>query len=201
MSQLDLENLLRYEHNLAACYEAEYLLELSLQRELISNSVSTDWPGYTDDGETRTVSPKSPPPSPFADRSTCLNEATEGMDVLTDSPHTTLPSNHTSLTIYGSSIHPSPSPASLFQSSVSPHTASVSPHQIKETPQLSNGSSNPVQEQCSQGLKLETPPSLPQFHFHFQNGVSCLSSVRPCPNSCHGDGPQRKRRCLQRPEM
>ena len=197
MSQLDMENLLHYEHNLAACYEAEYLLELSLQRELISNSVSTDWPGYTDDGETRTGSPQSPPPSPSADRPT-LNEAAEGMDVLTDSPHTTtLPPNHTSLTIYSSSIHPAPSPASLFQSSVSPHPASVSPHHT--TPHLSNGSLNPMQEQCSQDLKLETSLSLP--HFHFQNGVSCFSSGRPCSNSYHGDGPQRKRRCLQRPEI
>lgn len=194
MSQLDMENLLHYEHNLAACYEAKYLLELSLQRELISNSVSTDWPGYTDDGETRTVSPLSPPPSPSA----TPNEATEGMDVLTDSPHTNLLSNHASLTKYhGSSIHPTPSPASLFQSSVSPHTASVSPHHT--TPHLSNGSSNPTQDQCSQDLKLGTSLSFP--HFHFQNGVSCLSSGEPCSNSCHGDGPQRKRRCLQRPEM
>lgn len=192
MSQLEMESLLHYEHNLAACYEAEYLLELSLQRELIRNSVSTDWPGYTDAGETRTVSPQSPSPSTHR-----LNEPAEGMDVLADSPHTTHPLNHTTLTkysLYGSSVHPPPSPASLLQPSVRPHT--VTPHPINEMDavHLSNSSLNPTREH---DLKLGSGLSLPAF----QNDVISLSSVWPCTNGCHVDGPERKRRCLQRPEM
>ena len=49
MSQLELESLLSYEHHLATCYQAEYLLEMSMSREHISEE--TRWPAYQDSGE------------------------------------------------------------------------------------------------------------------------------------------------------
>lgn len=196
MSQLEMENLLHYEHNLAACYEAEYLLELSMQRELIGNSPPSDWPGYTDASETRTMTPSLSLGQPHG---VGVKEATERMDVAANSHHPLQLPNHTSHSFHSPCIHPVSSPASVLQSSVSPHTASAIPHHINGmvAPHYSNGS---MQRECSNGQELSPlPPSLPEFQF--QNGVISSSSARSYLNSSHSDGPQRKRMCLQRPEM
>ena len=65
MSQLDMESLLHYEHHLAACYEAEYLLELSMRREHISEGTASSWGDYDDSSEVRatTYHPYSSSPS------------------------------------------------------------------------------------------------------------------------------------------
>ena len=60
-----MESLLHYEHHLAACYEAEYLLELSMRREHISEGTASSWGDYDDSSEVRatTYHPYSSSPS------------------------------------------------------------------------------------------------------------------------------------------
>ena len=64
MSQLDMESLLHYEQNLAACYEAEYILEMSMRNEHISESASRNMLTYDDASEVRIPTAHSLPLSP-----------------------------------------------------------------------------------------------------------------------------------------
>ena len=68
MSQLEMESLLHYEDHLATCYEAEYLLELSMRRGLSGEQASSSrWSGYEDSGEVMATASR-----PFSSSSSLL---------------------------------------------------------------------------------------------------------------------------------
>ena len=212
MSQLELESLLSYEHNLAACYEAEYVMQLSMQRE---QSTATNWPRYEDTSEARVMtSPSFPRPALTQAHSRATNSAAEGVDV-----HN---SHLTAQYISGTPMMNT----DLHHNS---HHAHSSLHCL--TNSVTCTSANPP---CINGFhRMNGLPPAPQFT-HTQQKVLCPSSLSECHvagghggslsvklcqseshdnhmshcdnhmmSQCesHCDGPQRKKMCLQRPEM
>ena len=198
MSNIEMENLLHYEHNLAACYEAEYLLELTMRREHISESIATNWAGYEDPGEAPIVALHQGPHT---------GEAVEEMDIpLTASsscycnhgaslqPHTTslastaptepvnIPSNHSS------GNHPQ-----FPHSPVFPTLSVVNPaaQYLTEPPTcISTVNSSALQQHTTIQYKPATTTL---------NGLSTRGREMECIDQSHCDGPQRKKMCLHRP--
>lgn len=194
MSQLDLERLLHYEHSLAACYEAEYLLELSMQREHISGS--ENWVGYEDASEA--TSHHAPPLSSSPALTQAHRLAAERMDTVSSNNHHTafLPRHaHTIRT-------PTESADSLQTPHVQPHS-NITPASSQQIngfqPHFYKNSLFPMQAECNHTqTSLPGASVFPEFQFQNDAGVS---SSGPCWSGSHMDGPQRKRMCLQRPEM
>ena len=198
MSQLDLERLLHYEHSLAACYEAEYLLELSMQREHISGS--ENWVGYEDASEARILT-SHPPLSSSPALTQAHRLAAERMDTVSSNNHHTafLPRHaHTIRT-------PTESADSLQTPHVQPHSCPANSHDSSNITPASSQQINGFQPHFSMQAECNhTQTSLPGAsvfpEFQFQNDAG-VSSSGPCWSGSHMDGPQRKRMCLQRPEM
>ena len=202
MSHLELESLLSYEHNLAACYEAEYLLQLSMQREHISEGVASNWARYEDTSEARVMAsqplpPLSVSPSLTLAHSRATNSPAEGMDA----HNSHVPAQ------YATFLNGTPMTAT------GPHHNSHW-HSLSPTRPLT--SANPLHINslhCTNGLPQYShtgePVSLKRTECHpslslpecFVTGGGDFSSMEVCQSEAHSDGPQRKKMCLQRPEM
>ena len=220
MSQLEMESLLRYEHNLAACYEAEYLLELSMQREHISDSAAaTSWTGYEDASETRSLTfqqefcflPAIATPLSSSSLTRGLNTAAEGMDTESSSR---CPSGLEPTALTSSSSAHSPDGVHTFTgASFTPANPSfnfslATPHQRNgfhplqcSTSTCADGPSPQLPAHCNGGLadshRAGVPPSAVAV-FQIHDGVG---SWRSGWNGSHVEGPERKRICLHRPEL
>ena len=217
--------MLLYEQSLAACYEAEYLLELTVQREHVSDGAGCGgWAGYDDGSEARSSvhpnpTPSSPsPPLPETLQRTC-SPTEEGMDcdATTNGRHTSSSPSH----------HIKPSPATSTYSSQ--NISSARPLSSVNNP-LSRAPANTT---CS-SIPSDSHPHLtaPMLHLH-STFPSCLTPSTPLSfpfpqlpistssssssifptwsdsltptcsrgDGSHADGPLRKKIRLHRPEF
>ena len=169
MSQLELESLLSYEHHLATCYEAEFLLELSMRKDLIR-----DWGGYDDSGELKETASFS------------LNSGAEQMETaaIDTTTHQSTSAACVPTAIDSCLAHSTcPLPPTSHHTFHTPTSVTSSPL----TPSLftANGCHRALSH-CGETL-----------------------TVTRCPVGGEGEGlaplaegePQRKKVCLQRPEM
>ena len=216
MSQADMESLLRYEQTLVACYEAEYLLEVSMRCEHIStDGAAGTWGGYDDCDDVVPAHPSSlPPPPPPPPASTHHNlPAEEGMECEalpsnkpTFSPSATVTTTaplhslslgkafpdfkncSTALTGLPHQTHSSPLPQTSFRFSLTPpNTRSL------RLPPSSFSSTLP-----SNGLPCWTTPTAPS---HLTWTSNSYQGDDHCNSRCHSDEPLKKKFRMHPPEL
>lgn len=218
MSQVEMESLLLYEQNLAACYEAEYLLELSMQREHLSDDAErSGWAGYDDGSEARSSvhphpAPSSPSPLPEALQHThSPTEERMDCDATSNGHHvsTTHHSEPTPVISSLNSISSSQAPSSVSRPLISAlaNTAYSSiasdSHPHVTAPVLHLHSTFPSCLTPSTPLSF-TPAQLPtssSFSSTFPSWSDCITPTYSRGDGSHTDGPLRKKIRLYRPEF
>ena len=166
MSQLELESLLHYEHNLATCYEAEYLLELSMRREHISEEAATSWRAYEDSSEVRDTTYRPSPSFPQDDA------GMEEMETANTPCGTTVATSR-----------PNPLNSSSLFANCSPHLHGNS------LPLITSGATSNHQSTWQMA-----PPSI-------SSDTASVGVVCGKRQMVEDLEPQRKKMCLQRPEL
>ena len=128
-TEMEMGELIHYEENLAACYEAEYLLTLKFQEEIKNRTYHAVYISYPDTYEVTT-------------KVKTIAVCNEPQRII---------ENECKLQ----------------------HPESIGVHEAIRAPNL----------------------------IHPQKDVPAEKGTLPCYDSSHSDGPQRKRMCLQRPEV
>ena len=209
MSHLEMESLLHYERNLAACYEAEYLLELTMQREYINGSMATNWARYEGSDEIQSVTSRTHSSAPF---NSLGHTRAAGERVMMDTSVKATSNHHNQSTFPTNPSFSGPAEASgvlhTHQHSHSPlnHISHPQTAPLVSTPNNNHHLLLPTP--LTVGLALPHQMAESEHGGRFDESADHHLSLPHCEGVCvngvtetHSDGPQRKRMCLQRPEM